>query len=44
LVSAQEHHVEIPITELFYHVLYENANPREAVSTLMMREAKPERV
>jgi glycerol-3-phosphate dehydrogenase (NAD(P)+) len=44
MALAQKHHVEMPITEQVYRVLYENANPREAVSTLMMREAKPERV
>jgi glycerol-3-phosphate dehydrogenase (NAD(P)+) len=44
MALAQKHHVEMPITEQVYRVLYENANPREAVSKLMMREAKPERV
>ena len=44
LALAKKHGVEMPITEQVYRVLYENANPRDAVSTLMMREAKPERV
>jgi glycerol-3-phosphate dehydrogenase (NAD(P)+) len=44
MALAQKHHVEMPITEQVYRVLYENANPREAISKLMMREAKPERV
>jgi glycerol-3-phosphate dehydrogenase (NAD(P)+) len=44
MALAQKHHVEMPITEQVYRVLYENANPKEAVSKLMMRDAKPERV
>jgi len=44
LALAKKHHVEMPITEQVYRVLYENANPKEAVSALMLREAKPERV
>lgn len=34
--------VELPITELMYEVLFEGLNPREAVSQLMVREAKHE--
>jgi len=35
--------VEMPITEAVYRVLYENENPLEALSNLLLREAKPER-
>jgi glycerol-3-phosphate dehydrogenase (NAD(P)+) len=38
------HGVEMPITFKVYEVLYERADPREAVHDLMMREPKPERV
>ncbi len=41
---AKKQRVEMPITEQVYRVLYENADPRDAVSALMLREAKPERV
>jgi glycerol-3-phosphate dehydrogenase (NAD(P)+) len=34
--------VEMPITETIYRVLYEGVPPRDAVTTLMMRETKPE--
>ena len=34
--------IEMPITEKVYKVLFENASPREAVATLMGREAKAE--
>lgn len=40
---AKRHGVEMPITEQVYRVLYEGADPREAVTTLMLRDAKPER-
>ena len=35
--------VEMPITEMVYRVLYEGLSPREGVTSLMMREPKPER-
>jgi len=35
--------VEMPITEQVYRVLFEGADVREAVTALMLREAKPER-
>jgi len=35
--------IEMPITEQTYRVLFEGADAREAVSALMLREAKPER-
>ena len=34
--------VEMPITETVYRVLYENVSPRDALTSLMMRETKPE--
>lgn len=40
---GQAHRVEMPITEQVYRVLFEDANPLEAVDELMLREAKPER-
>lgn len=35
--------VELPITEQVHRVLFENADAREAVSALMIRDPKPER-
>jgi glycerol-3-phosphate dehydrogenase (NAD(P)+) len=35
--------VDMPITHQVYKVLFEGADPREAVESLMTREAKPER-
>jgi glycerol-3-phosphate dehydrogenase (NAD(P)+) len=32
----------MPITETVYRVLYEGIPPRDAVTSLMMRETKPE--
>lgn len=34
--------VDVPITEQMYRILYENKNPRQAVSDLMMRGLKSE--
>jgi glycerol-3-phosphate dehydrogenase (NAD(P)+) len=34
--------VEMPITEMVYRVLYEGLPPRDAVTSIMMRETKPE--
>src|SRR5512140_3034404 len=34
--------VEMPITEIVYRVLYEGLPPRDALTSLMMRETKPE--
>ncbi|MEJ2142255.1 MAG: NAD(P)-dependent glycerol-3-phosphate dehydrogenase [Gammaproteobacteria bacterium] len=39
---AQQHHVDMPITEQVYKVLYENLSPQEAVLNLFNREPKPE--
>jgi len=40
---AREHGVELPIAEQVQRVLYEQADPLEAVVSLMRREAKSER-
>jgi len=40
---AQRCGVEMPITDQVYRVLFEDADAREAVTKLMLREAKPER-
>lgn len=39
---SQKYHVEMPITEQAYNVLYQGQNPLEAVSNLMMRGKKHE--
>jgi len=39
---AQKYQVEMPITEQVYQVLFQNKNPRVAVSELMCRDAKAE--
>lgn len=43
LALANRVGVELPITEQVYRVLYEAADPREAVTALMTRDVKPER-
>ena len=40
---AQEHHVDMPITQQVYQVLYENLSPQQALKNLLMREPKQER-
>lgn len=40
---AQQHSVEMPITREVHRVLFEGGNARDAVTNLMLREAKPER-
>jgi glycerol-3-phosphate dehydrogenase (NAD(P)+) len=39
---AQQHQVDMPITEQVYKVLYENLSPKQAVHNLFNREPKPE--
>ena len=39
---AQDHKVEMPISEQVYKVLYEGRSPKDAVHTLMNRTPKPE--
>ncbi len=39
---AVRHQVDMPITEQVHRVLFEGANPKEAILELMTREAKPE--
>jgi glycerol-3-phosphate dehydrogenase (NAD(P)+) len=43
LKLAQSVKVDTPIIQAIYSVLYENLNPRQAVTDLMGREARPER-
>jgi len=40
---AQKHAVDMPITHQVYRVLFEGADPRAAVTELMVRDAKPEK-
>ena len=39
---AKKFNVEMPIVEAVYDVLYNNLNPKEAVTMLMTRELKEE--
>ncbi len=39
---AKKHHVEMPITEQIYKVLYENLSPLDAVQNLLARDKKAE--
>lgn len=39
---ALKYDVEMPITHQVYRVLFEDANPQQAITELMTREAKPE--
>jgi glycerol-3-phosphate dehydrogenase (NAD(P)+) len=39
---AEKLGIEMPIVNVVYRILYEGLSPREAVSTLMKRELKPE--
>lgn len=39
---AQRHGVDMPIAEQVYRVLFEGGDPREALSALLSRDAKPE--
>ncbi|MBB6429297.1 NAD(P)H-dependent glycerol-3-phosphate dehydrogenase [Algisphaera agarilytica] len=41
---AQKHNVEMPITQAVNQVLFENLDPLDAISNLMSREPKTERV
>lgn len=36
------HHIDMPIVETVYQVIYENLNPQEAVKKLMTRDKKSE--
>jgi glycerol-3-phosphate dehydrogenase (NAD(P)+) len=42
LELARRNGVDVPITEQVHRVLFENANPAEAVTELMTRDMKPE--
>ena len=39
---AQRYHVEMPIVEQVYHILFNSKSPRQAVHELMTRESKSE--
>ncbi len=39
---AQKLNVDVPIIEQMYQILYQNKDPRQAVSDLMLRDLKPE--
>lgn len=39
---AQQLHIEMPITETIYKVLYENLDPREGILEIMRRETREE--
>ncbi len=41
---AQKHAIDMPITEQVYKVLYEGANPKDAVNNLLSRQPKPEKL
>lgn len=40
---AQKHDISVPIIEQMYQILYENKDPRQAVTDLMLRDLKAER-
>jgi glycerol-3-phosphate dehydrogenase (NAD(P)+) len=42
LQLAQQAHIDVPITQAVYSILYENLNPREAVKALLQRAIKEE--
>lgn len=41
---AERYKVEMPITQAVYRILFEKLDPIEAITELMTREAKPERI
>jgi glycerol-3-phosphate dehydrogenase (NAD(P)+) len=42
LQLAQKAHIEVPITQAIYSILYEGLNPRDAVKSLLQRAIKEE--
>jgi glycerol-3-phosphate dehydrogenase (NAD(P)+) len=42
LQLAQQAHIEVPITQAIYSILYEGMNPRDAVKSLLQRAIKEE--
>jgi len=44
LQLGKKAHIEVPITQALYSVLYEGLNPREAVRSLLQRAIKEERL
>lgn len=43
-VKMHDYHIETPIVDAVYRVLYEGANPKEVVASLMMRDLKSEQL
>lgn len=43
-VMTHDYGIETPIVDAVYSVLYENANPKEIVATLMIRDLKSEQI
>ncbi|MFR7592352.1 MAG: NAD(P)H-dependent glycerol-3-phosphate dehydrogenase [Longibaculum sp.] len=43
-VKSHDYGIETPIVDAVYSVLYENANPKEIVASLMMRDLKSEQL
>lgn len=43
MALARRHHIELPIIEETYRILFEDKDPREATTDLMTRDAKTER-
>jgi glycerol-3-phosphate dehydrogenase (NAD(P)+) len=39
---ARSHHIDMPISEQIYRILYEGLPPAEAVTNLLLRDPKPE--
>lgn len=42
LQLAQKNHIDVPITQAIYSILYEGLNPRDAVKSLLQRAIKEE--
>jgi glycerol-3-phosphate dehydrogenase (NAD(P)+) len=42
LQLAKKAHIEVPITQAVYSIIYENLNPRDAVKALLQRAIKEE--
>ena len=41
---AKKNHVEMPITEAVYHVLFDGVDPKDALNRLMNRDPKDEKI
>jgi len=42
ITLARANHIEMPIAQALYAVLFENKNPKQQLADLMARESKPE--